>query len=51
MMITILLPTFKDIIYLMLLYSDSFSITVNAYTVRSFNFSCLIVTILIMMMF
>ncbi len=50
-MMTILLPAFKDVIYLILFCNDSFSVTVNAYIVRSFNFSCLIAAILIVMMF
>ncbi len=50
-MMTILLFTFKDVIYLILLYNDSFSVTVNVYTVKLFNFSYLIATILITVMF
>jgi len=51
MMITILLSAFKDIIYLMLLCNDSFSVTVNTYIVKLSNFSCLTAAILIAMMF
>ncbi len=50
-MITILLSAFKDIIYLMLLCNDSFSVTVNTYIVKLSNFSCLTAAILIAMMF
>ncbi len=50
-MITILLSTFKDVIHLILLYNDSFSVTVNAYTAKLSDFSYLTVTILITMMF
>ncbi len=51
MMMIILLSAFKDIIHLILLYSDSFSVTMNVYIIKSFNFSYLITTILIVMMF
>ena len=51
MIVTILLSAFKDIIYLILLCSNSFSVTVNAYTVKLSDFSCLTAIILIMMMF
>ncbi len=51
MMMTILLPAFKDVIHLILFYNDSFSITVNAYTVKLSDFSYLTVIILITMMF
>ncbi len=50
-MIIILLSAFKNIIYLILLYNDSFSVTMNAYIVKLFNFSYLIITILITVMF
>jgi len=51
MMMTILLSAFKDIIYLILLCNDSFSVTVNVYIIRSSDFSYLTATILIIMMF
>ena len=51
MIITILLSAFKDIIYLILLYSDSFSIIINIYIVKFSNFSYLTATILIVIMF
>ncbi len=51
MMMTILLSTFKNVIHLILLCSDSFSVTVNVYIIKSFNFSYLTVTILITVMF
>ncbi len=50
-MMTILLSTSKDIIHLILLCNDSFSVTVNAYIVKLSNFSYLIAVILIIMMF
>ncbi len=48
---TILLSASKDIIHLILLCSDSFSVIVNAYIIKLSDFSCLTATILIMMMF
>ena len=51
MMIIILLSTFKDVIHLILLYSDSFSVIINTYTVKLSDFNYLTVIILITMMF
>ncbi len=51
MMMTILLSAFKDIIHLILLCNDSFSVTVNVYIIRLSDFSYLTATILIIMMF
>ena len=51
MIITILLPASKDVIHLMLFYSDFFSVIINAYIVKLFNFSYLTAAILIIMMF
>jgi len=51
MMIIILLPAFKDVIHSVLLCSNSFSVTVNTYTVRLSDFSCLTIIILITIMF
>jgi len=47
----ILLPTSKDVIHLMLLCSDSFSVIMNAYIIRLSDFSYLTAIILIVMMF
>ncbi len=51
MMMIILLSAFKDIIYLILLCNDSFSVTVNAYIIKLSDFNCLTAVILIVMMF
>jgi len=51
MMITILLSTFKDVIHLMLLCNDSFSIIINTYIIRFSDFNYLTIIILIAVMF